>query len=452
MRLFSTCLLAALGGVVLTTSLSCEREPRPLFDSNFQSQAEVTLFNATHDVLPIRFQALRRQYAVDCDLVAQDPARYLREDHLSNPNRRFVLSGTEVAIETPDDDLNRPCRIAFLDLDDDRLTTVAAIWPRELPVKTFYTDVDAPSSVPPEDATLIAEADYSGANPAEVPEWRARPCNGQIANCSEDEYDDALRIPSGADYHWSVMGEELTYQQWESSSIADTPVEDPLDESCPTGRNRTPLSWTSTSSGRWEVISVLEREGGCFDVELATEMGSTNNWSFCGSRRLSTRLDPESVRGTVVVEFFRENQFGNPPAAYENLTIDIRRETEEGELFQIETIELVRGQSIPDHMGLNWEAEPTTSCDARQEIEECLQMVIPTSLRLTTSTGQFEAVPGDIIGLDPSAERRLEYIRGMHRAVFDVNCNDERLGPHQINHPGTYMELIYYAGVTVVGG
>lgn len=472
---FGAGLSAAAAALLFAGPTACGRQPRQLAPNNQAVEAQVSLFNATHDVLPLRFQSLRRQFGIDCELASQDPGRYLRDEHLSHPLQHLVLSGEEVSFFDSGDQADpRPsssseCVFSFLTVSDERLPSIAVSWSRSLPKKVFYTDVDAPPGLPPEAPALIAEADYSATRSSQISPWRNRPCEGSLTNCDEVDYEAALTPPQGASYHWSVIGDELNYSPSDSEDRDELVVHDPEDdEHCRTGRGHQRLLWSRMAAGRWKVLEVKElpipigepreahedHEGSsrCYELYLERADGSELHvWTFCGSERLARRLDPEGLRGRLMVEFFTEDLYGSPPAAYENLTIDIRRETEAGELFETETIELIRGQGVPDHLGIEWETSPVLRCEPRREIADCGQVVLPLELRVDTPNASLAARPQETIALDINAERRLEYIRGMHRVVVDNNCADDRLGPHQFSYPDAYLELIYYAGVFTFG-
>lgn len=470
-RLIWAGLSTATAALLFAGPSGCSRQPRQLAPNNHAVEAQVSLFNATHDVLPLRFQSLRRQFAVDCGLLKDNPELYLRSEHLSHRLQHLVLSGEEVSFfDTGDQSDPRPpsaseCVFSFLTVTDGRLPSIAVTWPRNLPKKTFYTDVDAPSDLPPEAPALIVEADYSGTRSTHISPWRSRPCEGSLTNCNESEYEQALRPPPGAEYYWSALGDELNFSLWEPSERGDLEIDDPADnDECRTGRGQVPLSWDRPSPGRWQVLRVQERTPDfdnsgspssldrCYELSLERERDLERvEWRFCGSERLSRRLEPEGLRGRLMVEFFTEDLYGTPPAAYENLTIDIRRETSDGELFETETVELIRGQGVPDHLGISWEASPILSCEPRREISGCGQVVLPLELTLEMSNARLEVHPQETVALDLNAERRLEFIRGMHRVVTDSNCNDDSLGPYQFGQPGAYLELIYYAGIFSFG-
>lgn len=450
---------ALLLAVSFLSLAGCERELRPVIEAGFETEAQVTLFNATNDVLPMRTQTLRRQFQIDCDLVGEDPGRFIKDAHLSNPLRRFLFSGQEVSLDTAGDfsdgrrEQNR-CRYSFVSLDDERLPSMAVSWSPDLPMRGYFSDVDLPPEVPPEAPSLIADADYSASPQSAVRAWRDRPCDGNLSFCSPNQQAAALAPPQGAEYYWTALGDQFQLQTWEESILDELPLER-SSESCSIGARR--LSWDGVGNRRFEILSVAPRDldeentGNCFDVGLRNiSDGTESAWGFCGSERLSRRLNPDDVRGALFAEFFTEvrPQF---PNAYENLSIDLEWVDEENEIFQVETIELIRGRRIPEHIGLTWDTTPSLQCSTLRELEECPQVVLPIVLSIDTNVGTLEGRAGETIALNPSAERRLEILRAMHRAVVDTNCVSGELGPGRIGHIGPYMELVYFAGVTVIG-
>lgn len=464
----------ALALVVTCASTGCERDARPVSESD-QQRAQVTLFNATHDVLPLRRQTLHSNYVVSCGLVAYEPSRFLSEAHLSTPTYSELLSGVEEPLipmregSEVSADTSSACRFSFVGTEDDRLSPIATTWPRDLPEKSFYYDVDAPADVEPQPPALMAEPLYDNVDPSELPAWRNRPCGGDLDTCSDEEYMDALTAPTGARYEWNGIGTFPVLSSWRPSALSEMPVRD-SDEACYTGRDATPLMWDEPPSDVWRVDAVTtvfedppesnddatentEQEPRsdwvCHDVEL-TQSTSEQTWSFCGSRRIAQRLASRYKRGDVFVEFFTESQSGSPPSAYEALTIEIDRRTDEGETFETESIEAIQGYGIPEHIGLNWSTTHRNECDPRREVADCDQVVLPTDLYLHLSGETLRIVPGEAHFLAPDIHQRIEYVRGLYRVVADLRCQDERTGPDHLSHPGAYLEVVYYGGVTEV--
>ncbi len=460
-----------LAAACATFSAGCEREFRETPES-LRQEARVSLFNASHDVIPLRFQRIGQFYSIDCSLVAEDPSRFLMEAHLNNPNRRAIFSGWEIALQAPSDE-RETCHLAFLTPEDDRLERLAVAYTTDLPVKTFYSDVDAPPEILPEPATVMITADYDNVSAAAIRPWRDRPCDGSLDNCATDaEVEAVLTPPPGATYAWEALGDDLQLSTWVPRQRDQLPVEETSDDLCHTGLSETPLSWTTPPSGRWQIEAIhpileddfnfgdpgedpgpLPDSTGCFEVVL-TQANSLELWEFCGSQRLADRLDPEERRDLVFVSFFVET--GSSGVAYQNLSLDVRRQDEDGQINEEETIELIRGQAIPDHIGLQWNAPPAVDCDPTREILGCDQVILPTNLTFETNAGPIRARPGETVNLDPSTGqpldqmRRLEFVRGMHRVVTHQTCVQSTLGGAV--HTGPYFEIVYYTGVTILAG
>lgn len=458
-----------LFSAALLLSTGCERLARPVVDAATEDFAQVTLFNASHDVVAIRTQTLRRQYQVDCDLIGADPGRFIKDIHLTNPLRRFLFSGVEIGLDTSaelDDGRRQPnqCRYAFVSLADERLPSQALQWPASLDTRGYFRDVDLPPDIPPDPPALLLEADYSSTPESEIRPWRARPCDGNLSLCSAQNQSNALSIPPNAAYYWSITGEDLTAANWEEQPYDELALGGAGEECAIGGRH---LHWEAISTGRFEVLEVIASHTAdpddettenpglaplCFDVVLRAQDGTSTEtiWEFCGSERLSRRLNPADIRGSLFMETFTETR-PQYPNAYENLSLDLEWYSDDGELFQVETIELVRGRRIPEHLGLSWETEPLMACEGLRELPECSQVVLPLQLNLDTNVGPLRGRAGETIALEPQAERRLELVRAMHRVVVDTNCYDGSLGPGQIGHIGPYMEFVYFAGVNLIG-
>ena len=441
---------------------------RPAPESD-QREAQVTIFNATNDVLPLGRQSLHSNYAVACSLVAYEPNRFLGPEHLTTPVETRLLSGIEVPLRAHRDgeegaDTASHCHFSFVSTDDGRLNTIATAWPRDLPRKTFYGDVDAPANVLPEPLTLIADAEYDEVADEDRRPWRHRPCDGDLERCSEEELEELLAAPRGARYHWSEFGDFPTRRSWNPTSIDEMPVDDPADE-CHTGRDATPLRWDDPPSGMWRITSVddvtvgigdgdqvgaeFALEWNCYDVRLQDGQ-SQRTWNFCGSKRMADTMESAYKRGDVFVEFFTESMTSSPPAAYEALTVELDRRTDDGQTFETETIEAIQGYGIPEHLGLSWNATAQNDCEPRREIPECDQVILPARLQIDTSGGRLDIPPGAADFLAPDSMRRLEFVRGIYRVVADLRCTDERVGPGRLSHPGPYMELVYFAGPSAV--
>lgn len=475
-------IIVLLAAATAVGAPGCERSTRPPPQSETAS-AQVSLFNATHDILVLRTQLLKSDYAVDCDLVGPTPDSFLSDGHLStretlsDRDSQPPFSGIELPLTEGESDsapnVDDACRFSFVSPADDRLPAVATSWPGDLEEKLLYTDVDAPKEVAPEPPTLVAEAIYDDVDSGDIRPWRHRPCGGSLTDCSEEEQEELVQPPEGAEYHWSVVGDVVEHAQWEPTPLSERPVDDPEDDNqCNTGRDATPLSWDSPPSGTWRVAEVDEyieergEEGGddqeqnqdesesepvewvCQEVLLeATDDGEgEESWSFCGSQRLAATIESADARGDVHVEFYTERQDSSPPAVYDALTVELERMTEEGELFETETVEVVRGHGVPEHIGLSWETEPASECEARREIAECDQIIVASHLELNAADQMIDIRPGETVALDTEATRRVEFVRGLHRAVTDLRCQDERLGPDRFSHSGAYLEFLYYPG------
>ena len=474
---FQRAALVASAAVVTLGLSACERDARPAPESA-QRDAQVSIFNATHDVLPLLSQPLNRSYSVDCDLVLADPTSFIFDEHLSSAKQLFLYSGVEEPLEGVDD---RPgvgstpdadCHINVLSTTDGRLSEIAVSWPRDLEEKTFYTDVDAPANVPPEPQTVVVEADYDDVSEERIRPWRDRPCGGSVEDCSQEEFEELIVPVADAHYRWAVVGEAPELHDWSFGSVEEVALEDEGPQ-CATGREATPLSWEQPPSGTWLVDAVVEShqdaaqspaseqaEGSpsndddtqekCFSVSLLSD-DAEEEWEFCGSRRLANRLASEEKAGTVHVRFYTEHRYGSPPSAYEALTIDIERKTDEGERFESELIEAIRGRGIPEHMGLDWDTYALTDCEGRREVESCDQLVLPLLIHVNSPGGMLEIPAGRTDYLEPQSHRRIEVVRAMHRVVADRDCRNPEIGPYQFAKAGPYLELIYYAGVSPVG-
>lgn len=466
-------------GLAILGSPGCEREERPIPESDLR-QAQVSIFNATHDVLGVNIDSLNSEYRVDCSLVGRDPGRFVRTDHLSSGVRLELLSGEERSLIHGSSGSglqagSQACLFAFINPRDERLSPLVATWPRDLEQKDFFIDVDAPADVPPEAPTVLAEAIYDDAASDAMRPWRHRPCGSaaslSLNGCSEEELAQLQTPPPGATYHWSVLGEEVEQSSWEPQELETMPVED--GESCATGRDSTPLNWETPPTSQWKVDEVVDlgiddgddsdpvstpppsEQWQCYDVYLSAE-DDEHVWQFCGSPRLAQRLSAASDSSQIYVEFFRSSRYEAPPSAYESLTIDLERRTDDGERYEDELFELVRGHGVPEHFGLSWSTTPRTDCDARREFPDCEKVVLPTTLDIEASDAEISIAPGETVDLEPDSQvriderRRLEFVRGFHRAVSDRSCSHESLGPQALSQVGPYVEIIYYGGVTAV--
>ena len=456
--------------------LGCDRDIRPAPESDLR-QAQISVYNATHDVIPLRVQSINSNYRVSCDLVGEAPSRYLGEEHLSSGTEELIYSGVERSLrldQEPSEStptVSDQCHFSFVTTPDDRLRAIAAVWPRNLPEKIFYTDVDAPVDVDPEPEALIIEAGYGNVADEDLRPWRHRPCGVNFDTCSEEQLQSVTTPPEGAWYYWSILGQYPEDSTWSPVDLSSMAIDDHDRDGCVSGRGNTPLTWDDPPSGVWratdvdaftktmideeelpeeEEIGQAPSEWDCHEVSMV-QNESTRTWSFCGSQRVARQIRSDEKQGEVFLEFFSENQYGSPASAYEALTIGIERRTHDGELFEIETIDLIRGHGIPEHLGIDWEAALQSQCNPRREIADCNQIVAPIHLEIDTPGGQLNVIPGETYFLDPTIQRRVEYVRGMYRIVSDLRCQDERVGPDRLTHSGPYLELVYYGGLSLVG-
>ncbi|RAL25056.1 hypothetical protein DL240_02250 [Lujinxingia litoralis] len=435
----------------------CGPEPRANQALTGQEQAQVTVYNRTHEVVQLQLQRVSSELAVDCAFVREAPQRFLREEHLTPPGTDRLYSGQELRLYTYGSQLNpnRGCNLNVARVDDARIEDVVISWSPGLPFKSFFPDVDAPADVPTGPHTVVLSADYSQTSPDQMRPWRDRPCNGELSTCSEEEQRQALTLPAGAEYSWEVEGTEPTVRPWgQSTSITEMPSGSESDQgSCSTGITRQELSWsTPPTAGAWQVVEVAhDADTTCAQVSLSNDQAQEQTWSVCGSNRLISRLTPASDLNPVILQFFFElGSSGTPNMVnYENLSVDIRREDLEGNPLEVETIDLVRGRQVPSHLGLEIEPRLSEGCPALRESESCLHVSAPLSLEITTSTGPLILIPGETVAPANASPRRLELVRGLHRAVVDTACDgmQSQLDPPPL---GPYLELVYYSGVTTL--
>ena len=465
--------VVAAAGVALF-AVGCERTERPPPEAD-SLLTQVSLFNATHDVIPFDARTVHSDYAIDCDVVTGDPDRYLGDTHLSGAIdlasriEYDPFSGLEVPIfaDEQDGDIAGDCRLAVISTgtDDDRLEPIIITWPRDLPHKTIYPDVDAPAGVPPEDQTVVAEANYDDVDDEGYRAWRERPCGGNLEDCSEEEFDELLTPVDGADYSWRIVGDDPRKNSWDPEPLDERNSDDADSEDCHSGRDATPLRFDSPPGGTWQVESVDQTietvddeddgddadEWTCWDVTLLEDTDDDepddDAWQFCGSELLAKRIGSEHFNGDVFIDFFVEEQDESPPSVYEALTVNLERRVD-GEIYETETMEAVRGHGVPSHIGLSWDAEAATACEPMVERpDECDQISLPAHLLMDVGDSTLRIKPGTIEALDPQADRRLEHIRGLYRVISDLRCSHERLGPDYMSHAGAYLEFVYFAGV-----
>ncbi|TXD35424.1 hypothetical protein FRC98_16550 [Lujinxingia vulgaris] len=441
-----------VGGTLLAAG--CGQEPRSVEGLGEPEEAQVTVYNRSHDVVPLNVQSLRGDLAVDCELVSGRMSEFLRNEHLTNSiSIERLYSGQETrlygSLSTRG---SEGCQLSMLRTSDGRVEDVVVSWPFGLETKSFYRDVDAPADVPTGENTVVLRADYSETPLSERRAWRSRPCSGELSTCTEAEQNEALSPPPGAVYSWESVGEAVELSAWEASSIEEVALSAEVDEgSCSTGIAGPGLRWSyPPSGGEWQVLSVEPAmEAGCFDVWLKSD-AEERDWQICGSERLANRLTPNSDLNPLFVQFFVDIAApnGDGEVAYANISIDLERENQAGEVVEVETIDLVRGYSIPSHLALDYSARLSEGCQVGRESAACLQLSSPLTLGLQTETGLLNVVPGETVALGSETTRRVELVRGMHRVIVDQGCSEDLTGLPGVDRVGPYLELVYYSGVT----
>ncbi|RVU42240.1 hypothetical protein EA187_16770 [Lujinxingia sediminis] len=447
-------LVAALiwGGALLTSG--CGQEPRGVEGLGEPEETQVSVYNRTHDVVPLHVQPLRSELVVDCELVSGRISEFLRNEHLmSSISIERLYSGQETRLYSwSSSQGSAGCRLSVVRTSDGRVADVAVSWPFGLATKSFYRDVDAPADIPTGENTVVLTADYSETPLSERRTWRSRPCSGELSTCTEAEQAEALSAPAGAVYAWEVVGDEVELSSWEGTSILETPLSEAVDQgSCSTGIAGSSLRWSYPPSEReWQVLSVHPSdEAGCYDVALQSP-AEDRNWQICGSERLASRLAPNSDLNPLFVQFFVDIAApnGDGEVTYANISIDLRRENQNGDILEVETIDVVRGYSLPSHLALDYSTRLSEGCEVTRESSACLQISAPLTLALATSTGTLDVVAGETVALGSESSRRLELVRGMHRAVVDQGCSDDLTGLPGIDRVGPYLEIVYYSGVS----
>ena len=442
------------GGALLATG--CGQEPRGVEGLGDPEEAQVTVYNRTHDVVPLHVQAMRNDLAVDCELLSGRVSEFVRSEHLlSSVSIERLYSGQETRLYgSGASQGSAGCQLSVVRTSDGRVDDVVVSWPQGLANKSFYRDVDAPADVPTGENTVVLRADYSETPLSERRPWRSRPCSGELSSCGEAEQNEALSAPPGAEYAWEVVGEAVELSPWEATSIEATPLSAAVDQgSCSTGIAGSALRWSyPPSGGEWQVLAVTpSEEAGCYEVALQST-SEERDWRICGSERLASRLTPNSDLNPLFVQFFVDIAApnGDGEVTYANISIDLERQNQAGEVLEVETVDVVRGYSLPSHLAIDYSTRLSEGCEVSRESASCLQIAAPLTLALSTSTGTLDVVPGETVALGSESSRRLELVRGMHRVVVDQSCSEDLTSLPGVDRVGPYLEVVYYSGVSTL--
>ena len=438
-------LVVGLVGGSLTTG--CERERRSIPESE-SFVAQLSLYNSTSDAIPLTLWGLAPDHSIDCHHLGDPLSALLSDDHLRQLSSTTILSGQELPVShhgfSEPEDSPGDCPFVILTADDDRLPPRLLSWPSDLPERQFFSEIDAPQDLPTDEPSLVIDADYPGEAPAY--EFGARPCDGDLDTCSDDHLQEILEPTSGAHYRWQLHGDALSLHDWQPSELDDHPTDDG-DRPCAAGHQDPPLNWDSPPSGTW-IVDAIEPldDDHCHLVDLReasedSEDADLEPFELCAGPVVAERLSPPELDGHTAIQFYVEEQTSSS-SPYQTLNIEMERRDDQGEPFARTRMELIRGHTMPDHLGLDWEALPATDCSLYRESSGCAQLSWP--LLLVIDAGDSITVEvGALQALDLDARRSLYLHRGLHRLITDRGCSDEVPAIGQ-SIPGPYLEAIYF--------
>lgn len=233
----SSCSILSVGALVIGVIVSLSscyddysyNEPRAYYSA-------VSILNTTHEAHDLSVYALKAPWlSLPCTTIEQSPqalVRYLSHQETSlferDPSATFTIhSGQELPLEInklnaspydydyyyedyyyennrnneePEGDATALCKALLI--KSPALGQALVYWPKSMPSKRFYFDLDVPQAIPPDLQTITIKADYSKV-PEDEPrhKWRAFDCgHWRMATCDAQTQIEAKQRPRGATY------------------------------------------------------------------------------------------------------------------------------------------------------------------------------------------------------------------------------------------------------------
>lgn len=316
---------ALLGAALILSSCYDDygyNEPRAYY-------AAVSILNTTREAHDFSVYALKAPWlSLPCTTIEQSPQalkRYLSRQETSlfepNPSATFTIhSGQELPLdlrklnaspydyydedyyyennqnnEEPDGDPTTLCHALLL--KSPAIGQALVYWPRSMPSKRFYFDLDVPQEIPPDLQTITIKADYSKV-PKDEPRhlWRAFDCgHWRQPTCDAQTQAEAKQRPRNATYTLE--------------SVYDIPLTMPLPSKAtgslamiqPSRERNDQIIWPPQALALAEVVSFepKQRSGqlSCAEVKLRqSQITAFITTSICMPDVLLSMLTPSPER------------------------------------------------------------------------------------------------------------------------------------------------------------
>ena len=373
--------------------------------------AHVSILNLTNELHILRIRPLRPGIQFDCELIKEDPTKYLVDAAFAPPESWFLQSGQEIPVRQ---DGSNPCAAALV--QSDTVPDIIVFWSLDLPMKSFAFDADVPREIPPDGQTVVLEADYSRAVESEMHEWRERgPCGERADLCGDELLAPLASIPTGARYFWRTQHTEPLHFVRPTSVEPTVPVHAAECAGAPLGGS---VAWEPPPSGERYVVDIIEGRDGCHEVITTRNpenaMAEHTGWWLCAPFDAISSMLPTPEAQKRVVIAIRDELSASATGGYSALEISVFTL---GELATLQTIYILEGYRLPVELGLEHAAQPIEGCEAREA--QCGQMVVPAEIAFPAHG--ITAVPGD--GMFELDDLDLYLLSAEVRLVADTTCD-----------------------------
>lgn len=265
-------------------SLPCttiEQSPRAL--ERYLSNPETTLFKSTPSTTLTLHAG--QEVPLDINKLNASPYDYFYGDYYYENNENGDGYG-------PSDNTNGLCKVLLI--KSPALGQALIYWPRPMPSKRFYFDVEVPQEIPPDTQTITIKADYS-----KVPEgeprhkWRAFDCgHWRAPTCEPQTIIEAKQRPRGATYTLESVYDIPLALPIPLKATDDPVAQRPAQEDA--------LLWPPIAAQLTEIISLEEQtttqQLSCAAIKLQQGQRSASTGRLCMPPHLVEQLTPSPDR------------------------------------------------------------------------------------------------------------------------------------------------------------
>lgn len=258
-----------------------EQSPRAL--ERYLSDPETTLFKRTPSTTLTLHAG--QEVPLDINKLNASPYDYYYGDYYYENNENGDGYGSS-------DNTNGLCKALLI--KSPALGQALVYWPRSMPSKRFYFDVEVPQEIPPDIQTITIKADYSKVPKGEpMHKWRAFDCgHWRAPTCEPQTIIEAKQRPRGATYT--------------IESVYDIPLALPIplkatdDPVAPRPAQDEAQLWPSIAEQLTEVISlevqVTTQQLSCATIKLQQGQHPASNSRLCMPPHILEQLTPSPAR------------------------------------------------------------------------------------------------------------------------------------------------------------